>query len=439
MRRYLMDRLIAWKHEVRKKPLILQGARQVGKTWLMKEFGRNEYEQVIYVNLENNSRMFDLFSRTMEIPSLIRGLEIEFSGAIDPDNALIIIDEIQEVPQALTSLKYFQEYEVHYDIICAGSFLGVGMHEGVSFPVGKVSFLRLMPLCFEEFLEGIGEAPLSGLLRDRDEVLLMSFRDRIISLLKEYLVIGGMPAVVNEYVRTRDLHTVRTVQKELLMTFEHDFSKHAPDHDLIRIYQVWKSLPAQLAREQRKFTYGLIKTGARAREYEKAITWLVQAGLIHRIPRVTRPSIPLSAYEDMKAFKLFFLDVGLLGALCNLSEKALLEGNELFVEFKGAITEQYVIQEMAFDHQSAIWYWSADRAAAEIDALIESERGPIPIEIKAGENLHAKSLRSFYDRFSPALVVRTSLSDYREEQWLCNIPLYLISHIDEICRGLGRS
>ena len=432
MRRFRMDDLYAWKQKHDKLPLILQGARQVGKTWLMQEFGRQAYDQVVYVNFENNERMQALFSRTLDIPTLIMGIEAEFSVSLQPETVLIIFDEIQEVPKAITSLKYFSEYPIAYDIICAGSLLGIGMEERISFPVGKVSFLQVAPMNFEEFLEGIGEQKMVGVLRGDNPVVLETFREKLIQLLKVYLIVGGMPLVVSEYADSGSLVQVRELQADLLRSFELDFSKHAPSGEIPRIFQIWRSIPAQLAREQRKFLYGLIQEGARAKAYEKGLVWLQQAGIIRKVSRITKPALPLSAYEDPKAFKLFFLDVGLLGAMSGLPGKVILDGDALFQEFKGALTEQYVIQELGSTEFPALWYWSAQRAPAEVDALLEYEGSIIPLEIKAGENLRSKSLKSYYDRYTPAVAVRASLSDLRDEGWMFNLPLYAVSQLGRL-------
>jgi len=434
MFRRSMDNLVSWKNSKDRKPLIIRGARQVGKTWLMKEFGKTNYEKYAYINFDNNERMESLFSGNIDIERIITALQIETGVKIEAQNTLIIFDEVQEVPSALTSLKYFCENTPEYHIIAAGSLLGVALHPGTSFPVGKVEFLDLYPLDFLEFLSAMGNDELVKLLVSKDFSLITSFKGKYIDLLKQYYYIGGMPAVVASFIEASDYGKVRQLQKEILMAYEQEFSKHAPNEAVPRIRMLWSSTPAQLAKENRKFIYSLIRQGARAREYEFAMTWLIDCGLIYKISRVTKPDMPLKAYQDFNAFKLFVLDVGLLGAMSELDIKSLLEGDKLFEEFKGALTEQYVLQQLIASREITPYYWSAEKASAEIDFIFQSEMNIVPLEVKAAENLQAKSLKSFCQKYQPKYAIRTSMSDYRHEEWLMNVPLYAINVLSDILK-----
>jgi len=432
MFRRSMNYLLDWKNAKDRKPLIIRGARQVGKTWLMKEFGKTNYERYAYINFDNNERMESLFRGNLDIERIITALQIETSVKIEAPNTLIIFDEVQEVPRALTSLKYFCENAPQYHIIAAGSLLGVALHPGTSFPVGKVEFLDLYPLDFLEFLNAVGHDDLVKLLQSQDFGLITSFKGKYIDLLKQYYYIGGMPAVVASFIETSDYGKVRQLQKEILIAYEQDFSKHAPNDAVPRIRMLWSSTPSQLAKKNRKFIYGLIRQGARAREYELAMTWLIDCGLIFKINRITKPDMPLMAYQDFNAFKLFVLDVGLLGAMSELDMKSLLEGNRLFEEFKGALTEQYVLQQLIASRKITPYYWSSEKGSAEIDFIFQSDRNIVPLEVKASENLQAKSLKSFCQKYQPKYAIRTSMSDYRREDWLMNIPLYAINVLPNI-------
>jgi len=427
-----MKDLIKWKDGDHRKPLLIRGARQVGKTWIMKEFGKLHYEKVAYINFDNNERMENLFSGNLDISRIITALQIESDVKIEAQNTLIIFDEIQEVPRALTSLKYFYENAPQYHIIAAGSLLGVALHPGTSFPVGKVDFMELYPLNFLEILNATGNENLAGLLEAGDFELITSFKGKFIDLLKQYYYIGGMPEAVSSFIETKDYAQVREVQNRLLMAYEQDFSKHAPNESVPRIRMLWASIPAQLAKENRKFVYGLIRQGARAREYELAMQWLLDCGLIYKVGRITKPDMPLVAYQDFNAFKLFVLDVGLLSAMSGLDIKSLLEGNRVFEEFKGALTEQYVLQQLITNKEITPFYWTAERSAGEIDFVFQNGPNIIPLEVKAAENLQAKSLKSYSLRYKPKYAIRTSMSDYRQEEWLINLPLYAINAILEI-------
>ena len=436
MYRYKIEELKRWKNSEDRKPLIIRGARQVGKTWLMKEFGKNNYEKCAYINFDDNSRMRQLFSDDFDVESIIQGLKIEAGVNIEPENTLIIFDEIQETPKALTSLKYFYEKANEYHIIAAGSLLGVAMHEGTSFPVGKVDFLDLYPLNFYEFLEALGEKDLVDLIKNKDMDLITIFADKFKMYLKQYLYIGGMPEVVDSYVKNKDFEEVRRKQQVLLESYEQDFSKHAPNNVVPRIRQLWNNIPTQLAKENKKFIYGLVKEGARAREYEVALSWLIDCGLVYQVNRVNDCKVPLSAYQDFSAFKLYLLDVGLLCAMANLEAKTILDGNEILVEFKGALTEQFVLTELKTNVTQSAFYWSADRGTAEVNYIIQLDGNNIPIEVKASENLQAKSLKTFVEKYKTKINIRTSMTNYRKEDWLINIPLYLIGNLRKVLEDI---
>ena len=432
MYRYKIEELKKWKKSKDRKPLIIRGARQVGKTWLIKEFGKQEYQQVAYINFDDNERMNQLFSGDFDIERIIQGLKIESGVNIEAENTLIIFDEIQETPKAVTALKYFCEKANEYNIVAAGSLLGVAMHEGTSFPVGKVDFLDLYPLNFFEFLEALGEKQLVELIKNNDIDLINVFSDKLKQYLKQYMYIGGMPEVVNAYVQNKDFGEVRRKQNELLTAYEQDFSKHAPNAVVPRIRQLWNNIPTQLAKENKKFIYGLIKQGARAREYELALSWLIDCGLVYQVNRVNDCKVLLSAYQDFSAFKLYLLDVGLLCAMANIDATTIIDGNEIFVEFKGSLTEQFVLTELKTNTDVLIFYWSADKGIAEVDYIIQLGKNNIPIEVKSNENLQAKSLKSFVQKYDTKVNVRTSMANYRKEDWLINIPLYMIGNINEI-------
>ncbi|MFT4169023.1 MAG: ATP-binding protein [Dysgonomonas sp.] len=429
MRRIALSFLQNWKQKKTRKPLIIRGARQVGKTWLMKEFAKTEYENFAYINFEDNQQLKTLFLNDFDIPRILLAIQIATGIKPEPNKTLIIFDEIQEAERALTSLKYFRENAPEYHVVAAGSLLGIALHENTSFPVGKVEFLDLYPLSFTEFLEALGEHDLNNLIQTQQWVMINTFKTKYIELLKQYYYVGGMPEVVSSYVINQDFSEVRQIQQQILNSYEQDFSKHAPTDVVPRIRMVWNSVPAQLSKENRKFIYGLIKQGARAKEFELALAWLMDCGLIHKVNRVSKPALPLKAYEDMGAFKLYLLDIGLLGAMANLDVKTLLDGNLIFTEFKGALTEQYVLQQLVTDVEISIFYWSSEKSDGEIDLLIQYKNEVVPIEVKAAENLQAKSLRAFVEKNKSKMAIRTSMSDFREETWLTNLPLYAINEL----------
>lgn len=429
MYRIAMERLLQWKQSKRRKPLIIEGARQVGKTWLMKEFGRQAYEDTVYINFDSNSTMAELFAADLNTERLIMGLELYVGRKIDPDHALLIFDEVQEVPRALSSLKYFYENAPQYHIVCAGSLLGIALHRGTSFPVGKVDFLKLYPLSFKEFLMATGQERFAELLDRRDFSMITSFKQTYLDALKHYYFVGGMPEAVQSFAESKDFNEVREIQKRILAAYEQDFSKHAPNEIVPRLRMLWNSIPSQLAKENKKFIYGLVREGARAKDYEAAILWLSDCGLVHKVSRVHTAGIPLRAYEDLKAFKLFVLDVGLLGCMAGLRPRTLLDGNDLFVEFKGALTEQYVCQQLKTIEDLDVFYYTNDSRSCEIDFVVDTGERIVPVEVKAEANLRAKRLKAYRERFSPEASVRTSLADYKKEDWLINLPLYAIDQI----------
>ncbi|MDL2264269.1 ATP-binding protein [Synergistaceae bacterium OttesenSCG-928-I11] len=429
MYRSAIERLNKWKEQPGRKPLVIRGARQVGKTWLMREFGASAYSNTVYVNMDNNSTMRELFSGDVRVERVVAGLELYTGQKIDPHGTLLILDEIQEVPQALTALKYFDETAPQYHVVCAGSLLGVALHEGTSFPVGKVEFLDLHPMSFGEFMQATGQERFLRLLADGDFGMANTFRETYVDLLKQYYYVGGMPEAVSRFAEERDFREVREIQRRILSAYEQDFSKHAPNETVPRIRMLWNSIPAQLAKENKKFVYGVIREGARARDYELALLWLADCGLVHRVHRATAPRIPLKAYEDPKAFKIFLADVGLLACMAGLDPVTLLAGNATFTEFKGALTEQYVLQQLKTRDEIGVYYWTNDRGSAEIDFLVDTGKAVIPIEVKAEANLKAKSLRTFREKYCPNLAIRTSMSAYRREDDLLELPLWAIGYM----------
>ena len=429
MYRTAIEKMKKWKNSRFRKPLIIEGARQVGKTWLMKEFGKQFYQQTVYVNFDSNKQMKDLFTSSLDIEKIIMGLEIYSDMSIFPENTLIIFDEVQEVPEALKSLKYFYENAPQYHIVCAGSLLGIALHNGTSFPVGKVDFLRLYPLSFDEFLLGTGNENLYKLLHSKNYDLINSFSEQFSYFLKQYYYIGGMPEAVMRFSESKNFDEVREVQKRILQAYEQDFSKHAPKDIVPKIRMVWNSIPSQLAKENKKFIYGLVREGGRAKDFETAIMWLNDCGLIHKVSRITTPHLPLKAYEDLKAFKLFLLDVGLLNCMTGISKHILLDGNDIFKEFKGSVTEQYVFQQLRTVSDYGIYYYTNDRNSCEIDLLVDDGEKVIPVEVKAEENLRAKSLKMYREKYNPSVCVRTSMANYRNENnRLINLPLYCITN-----------
>ena len=432
MERLAMQYLDNWKVNENKKPIIIRGARQVGKTWLMKEFGKRKYSQIAYVNFESSKLLKSLFEDDFDIERIISAIQIETGIQIIAESTLIIFDEIQEAEGGITSLKYFYENAPQYHIVAAGSLLGVSLHKQTSFPVGKVDFIDLQPLSFSEFLLAMDQQQLLHLIESKDWKLIKSFKTKYIYLLKQYYYIGGMPEAVLSFSKSGNYKEVRQIQERLLSAYEQDFSKHAPQEIVPRIRMLWNSIPSQLAKENKKFIYSAIKKGARAKDFELALSWLIDCGLIYKVSRVSKPGIPLKAYDDFSAFKLFVVDVGLLAAMGSIDVRTLLDGNAIFEEFKGTLTEQFVFQQLIGNPEIALYYWSASRSVAEIDFVAQYFGKVSAIEVKAEENLQAKSLKSFYQKYPQTKAIRTSMSDYREEEWMINLPLYAIQVLAQL-------
>lgn len=428
MKRNAISELYKWKDSGDRKPLIMLGARQVGKTWLMQEFAREAYKNSVYVNFEDNEILRELFVHDFDIPRIISAIQWSTGVTID-ENTLIILDEIQEAPRGITALKYFAEKAPQFHVIAAGSLLGIAMHRNDSFPVGKVDFMRLHPLSFFEFLDAVGESRMVNLLRTKDWNMITAFRTKFEERLRQYYFVGGMPAVVSAFVGDGNPEKVRTIQKNIIDAYERDFSKHAPAIEVPRIRMVWNSIPSQLAKENKKFIYGAIKEGARAKDFELAIEWLKDAGLVHKVNRCKKALLPLKAYEDFSTFKMFLSDIGLMAAMSNVPAQSILDGNALFSDFKGALTEQYVLQQLITDPSLSIYYWSAENSRGEIDFLLQDKEKIIPVEVKAEENLQAKSLKAFVERNPGLKGVRLSMSPHREQDWLVNYPLYSVEAV----------
>lgn len=424
MDRTLMAKLIAWKDKPRRKPLILNGARQVGKTWLLKEFGRTRFSNVAYINLDHNAVMREQFELGYDIPRLISAFQFETGEHIAEGETLIILDEIQECPRALTSLKYFCEEAPGYAIAAAGSLLGITIHDGTGYPVGKVETLDLHPMGFTEFLLATGNGNLAKLIAIDDPVMIDSFSSKLIPLLRQYYYVGGMPEAVAAFLERGMLEDAREVQNDILRGYERDISKHLSRAEAEHAIAAWESIPQHLGRENKKFVFGHIAKGARARNYQSGITWLEQAGLVTRVRRVTKPGLPLRSYADDGAFKLFLLDVGLLAAMAGLDKRTVIGGSSIFEEFKGALTEQYVCQQLISERGLAPYYWSAENSTGELDFLVQDGSRVAAIEVKAEENLRARSLQAFKDKHPDITALRFSMSGFREQDWMRNIPLY---------------
>lgn len=424
-----MQQLIYWKNKENRKPLIVKGARQVGKTWLMQEFGKTQFAKVAYVTFYNNNRMKKVFDDDYDIDRIIMNINIEAKVEVTPNDTLIIFDEIQDAPRALESLKYFCEKAPEYPIIAAGSLLGVAIHNGLSYPVGKVEQIELYPMNFREFLEAMGENQLADLLISEKRQVITDFKEKYIHWLKNYYYVGGMPEAVSYFSEHKNYEKVREIQKSLLEHYEDDFSKHVGERELPRIRMVWNSVPIQLAKENKKFFFGQIKTGGRMKEFEVAIEWLKDCGLITKVNRVNKPAMPLKAYVDFSAFKLYLLDVGLLGAMSELDAETILEGNEIFTEFKGALTEQYVLQELVASNTYTPYYHISDTGKYEMDFMLQKGKKIVPVEVKAETNLRARSLQAYHEKYEPEYAVRISMADYRQDNWLTNIPLYAVNMI----------
>lgn len=429
MYREKINDFIKWKNSDYRKPLIVLGARQVGKTWLIQEFGKLEYKQTIYINFEKNKILRNLFVEDYDTNRILTALTVFAHKEIQPNDTLIVFDEIQEVQGGLTALKYFCEDAPQYHIIAAGSLLGISFHQQTSFPVGKVDFLYLNPMSFPEFLMALNEEHIVHLLKNKDWKMITLFKEKLLTLLRYYIFIGGMPEVVLHFVEKKDFRIVRNTQNRILTAYQNDFSKHAPKEIVPRINMVWKSIPLQLAKENKKFIYGIIKEGGRAKEFELAIQWLINCGLVHQCFRVSKPAISLSAYQDLSAFKLYHNDVGLLGAMAKLPLQTILDYNAIFEEFKGSLTENFVYQQLLIQEENDIFYWANENSTAEVDFIIQNDNEIVPIEVKSGLNLKSKSFKFFCSKYNPQKAIRTSLTDYMEEVWMTNIPLYAINYL----------
>jgi len=421
MKRNVMSSLQAWKVSTRRKPLLLEGPRQVGKTWLLQEFGRLAYETTAYVDFEATPSLCTIFEGDFDLARIIGQLEIATRSVITPHDTLIVLDEIQACPQALKLLKYFTS---DYHIACAGSLLGVALHEQSSFPVGSVNFITVGPLTVTEFLHAIGQTGLAEAIINQDWQLLAPFHAQLVQTLSDYLIVGGMPEPVSNYAQNHSYTEAREIQQEILRAYDRDFSKHAPPEQVPRIRDVWQSIPAQLAKEQRRFSYGQLGSGARTRTHRAAIEWLAQAGVVMEVKRVSVPRLPLSGYADRDAFKLYLADVGLLGALAGLSVSTVLEGNRLFTEFRGSLAEQFAAQHLFSSCGTVPYYWTNDGGTAEVDFVVQREHDIVPVEVKASRNLKAKSLRVYQDKFDPRLIIRTSLAQFEHHENLVDLPLY---------------
>ena len=431
MRRLLMKELHRWKNKKNRLPLILKGARQVGKTWLLSEFGHTVFDDVLIVNFENAPGLKESFNGDISPGRIVDLLSALHGKRIKPQETLMIFDEVQEIPRALTALKYFAETAPEYAICCAGSMLGVALHSGTSFPVGKVDFLTLNPLNFEEFLLANHEDALIEFVRNNGTYPIpKAIFDKLADYLKLFFIIGGMPASVASWIDTRDFFEVERRQLDILQTYENDFSKHAPKNIVPKLRHLWNSVPSQLAKENKKFIYGLVREGARARDYEEALLWLLDSGLLRKVGKVTKAAAPLKVYEDLKAFKLYHLDIGLLRVMSELSPSTILNGIEIFEEFKGALTEQFVLTELAGkDFIRNMYYWTSE-ATAEIDFIFADHKDIYPVEVKAGENLRSRSLRVYRERYDPRLAIRASLSNLRLDDGLLNVPLFALFNLE---------
>lgn len=416
-----------WKHKKNRKPLVIQGARQVGKTWIMKEFGALHFKNVAYINFESSMRLQQVFTTDFDIKRIIQLFEIETGQKIDPASTLLILDEIQEAEKGVTALKYFQEKAPEYFVIAAGSMLGVSLQKNSSFPVGKVDFLNLYPMSFEEFLINLNEKSLVLAIHENHWDVVEPFHEKLIQYLRIYYYVGGMPEAVNTYLLSENLEEVRGIQNNILLGYENDFAKYAPAQIVPKIRMVWQGVLGQLAKENKKFIYGQLKKGARAKEFETAINWLTNAGLLLKCEKINKPAIPLKTYADFDVFKLFVLDIGLLNAMAQIHPRVILDKNQILIEFKGALTEQFVAQELKIKFD--LFYWSSENATAELDFIIQKNQDLIPIEVKAEENLKAKSLKLFEEKFATKRATRISMSPYRKQDWLVNVPLYAIENL----------
>lgn len=428
MYRIITQQLKVWKLSKNRKPLILLGARQVGKTWVMQDFGKNNYENVAYINCDEEPLAKSMFEADYNISRILLVVQAITGVTVKPDKTLIIFDEIQEAPRGLHCLKYFCENAPEYHVMAAGSLLGVTLGHKESYPVGKVNMLRLYPMNFNEFLLAMGEDALYEILQQGDWVTIDIMKPKFINMLRQYYFVGGMPEVVRSYAENKDLQEVRSLQHDIMESYRRDISKHASKTEVVRINQVLDSIPSQLTKENKKFIYGVIKEGSRAAQYELAIQWLIDAGIVYKVPRVSILKMPLKAYEDLGAFKLFLLDCGLLGQMANAPAAQVIASDNAFTEYKGAFTEQYVHQQLTSKEINA-YYWSNEKSSAEIDFIIQHDNRVVPVEVKAEENVRSRSM-SEYIKNNPELNLkglRISMKSYIDQEWMENIPLYAIN------------
>lgn len=430
MKRKAYEELLVWKQKSNRKPLIVQGARQVGKTWLLEEFGKNEFESVAQINFEKSTQLANIFESDFDLERIMRSIQLITGVKPVAGKTLIFFDEIQSVKRGLLSLKYLYDAAPEYHIVAAGSLLGISLHAGDSFPVGKVEFMDMYPLSFEEFMMAMEQGALLETIYSGDYTLVSAFRGKYIELLKQYYYVGGMPEAVKEFALNGDFKQVRSIQSDILRAYDNDFSKHPPLEIIPRLKMAWNSVPSQLSRENKKFVFGAVKQGSRAKDFELAIAWLQDAGVIHKITRISNVSLPLKGFEDINAFKLYTVDVGLLCAMSGLDAATIVDGNTIFMQYKGALTEQFVLQQLLCVKNIAIHYWTPDTGMAEVDFVIQLAGKIIPIEVKAEENLKAKSLKSYCDKYKPQEAIRTSMSNYRREENFTNLPLYAIFMIE---------
>lgn len=426
MKRKIYSKLIEWKESPSHKPLILNGVRQCGKTYIMKEFGKNEFQTFAYVNCDRNENLHQIFEGGFNISKIIRGISALSGVDIIPGKTLIFLDEVQSFPLVLESLKYFCEDAPDYHVAVAGSLLGIALHSGISFPVGKVQTMKLYPMDFEEFLMAKGEQQLLRIMHDHDFDLLTALHEKCKDLLRQYYYVGGMPEVVKSYIDNGQLKPVRAIQNEILSNYAGDFSKHAPYQEVPRISMVWQSILGQLSRENKKFIYGALKKGGRAKEFEVAIQWLVDAGLVYKVNKCTKPQLPLKFYEDFTAFKLYLCDCGLMGAMADTAAKDVLIGDSVFTEYKGAFTEQYVLQQILSSGISDIYYYSADDSRMEMDFLMQREGALLPVEVKGGTSIKSNSLHNYLMEHPGIQAIRYSMLPYKKQDFLTNIPLYAV-------------
>lgn len=433
MKRVITEKLLRWKHDRDRKPLILRGVRQCGKTYILKEFGKEQYTDTAYINFEESPQAADFFKKDLDPHRILQELGIFLGKKIRPGESLIVFDEVQFSPSTLTALKYFQEKTPEFHIICAGSLLGVALSKLKSFPVGKVEFLNLYPLNFKEFLIANDESKLVDYLEPSDVQTPIPgpFESKLKSYLTSFYITGGMPEVAAEWIENRDIRRIEAIQDDIISAYQLDFARHAPPSDFPKLSLLWNSIPAQLARENRKFMYGTVKKGARAKDLENALQWLLGAGMAHQVSRIEKPAVPLSAYVDESYFKLYMSDIGLLRRTAGVPASALLDSSILFQEFKGALVENYVLTELTSLHDRRPFYWKS-KNTAEVDFVVPTENDIIPVEVKSSENVRSRSLGVYRDKYSPGLSVRTSLKNLRKDGSLLNIPLYLLWNFDRL-------